>query len=378
MLSRKSVSAGRCTMPLVAMLASVLLSAPLPAAQFGPPLNAPLSADKLARIEDFLNDQIAQEKIPGAIVLIQRHGKPVYFKWFGKRDVDAGIDMTPDAIFPLHSLTKTITSFAAMMLVDRGKIKLDDPVAKFIPSFAGMKVGVERKDEFGKVTLDLVPLRRPVTIEDLLLHTSGITYGFYGPRGPVKAAYDGIYLGDFDNAEFAERIARLPLAEQPRTLWDYGHSIDVLGRVIEVVSGQSLYQFEKTELFDPLGMTTTKFFLTDPDERARYATPLRKDRHTERNSLDVTRWESGGGGLVTHCRRYCALRADAAERWNARRQDLSQSQHVRGDDDGPYRPGLGRRTQLLLFPRRRLRVRLWFRRPHRSRQRGAAAAGLAW
>ena len=274
MLSRKSVSAGRCATPLVAMVASVLLSAPLPAAQFGPPPNAPLSVEKLARIDDFLNDQVAQGEIPGAIVLIQRHGKPVYFKWFGKRDVDAGIEMTPDAIFPLHSLTKTVTSFAAMMLVDRGTIKLDDPVAKYIPSFAGMKVGVERKDESGKAILDLVPLRRPVTIEDLLLHTSGITYGFYGPRGPVKAAYDGIYLGDFDNAGFAERIARLPLAEQPRTLWDYGHSIDVLGRVIEVASGQSLYQFEKTQLFDPLGMTTTKFFLTDPDERARYATTV--------------------------------------------------------------------------------------------------------
>ena len=209
MLSRKLVSTGRCATPLVAILASVLLSAPLPAAQFGPPPNAPLSLEKLSRIDDFLNDQVAQGEIPGAIVLIQRHGKPVYFKWFGKRDVDAGIDMTPDAIFPLHSLTKTVTSFAAMMLIDRGKIKLDDPVAKYIPSFAGMKVGVERKDESGKAVLDLVPLRRPVTIEDLLLHTSGITYGFYGPRGPVKAAYDGIYLGDFDNAEFAERIAKI-------------------------------------------------------------------------------------------------------------------------------------------------------------------------
>ena len=122
-------------------------------------------------------------QIPGAVVLIQRHGKPVYFKWFGKRDVDAGIEMTPDAIFPLHSLTKTVTSFAAMMLVDRGRIALDDPVSKYIPSFAGMKVGVERKDETGKAVLDLVPLRRPVTIEDLLLHTSGITYGFYGDEG---------------------------------------------------------------------------------------------------------------------------------------------------------------------------------------------------
>ena len=206
-------------------------------------------------------------------MLIQRHGQPVYFKCFGKRDVDTGTPMTPDAIFPIHSVTKTITSVAAMMLVDRGKIALDDPVSKYIPSFANMKVGVERKDESGKPVLDLVPPRRPITIEDLLLHTSGITYGFYGD-GLVKAAYDGIYLGDFDNAEFAERIAKVPLAEQPRTLWDYGHSTDILGRVIEVASGQSLYQFEKQNLLDPLGMTSTKFFLTDPAERARYAQPL--------------------------------------------------------------------------------------------------------
>ena len=184
------------------------------------------------------------------------------------------------------------------MLVEQGKIALGDPVSKYVPSFAGMKVGVERKDGGGQAVLDLVPLRRPVTIEDLLLHTSGLTYGFYC-EGLVKAAYSGIYLGDFDNAGFVERLAKLPLAEQPRTLWDYGHSIDVLGRVIEVASGRSLYEFEKTHLLDPLGMTTTKFFLTDPAERARYAQPLAKDRHVERNSLDVTRWESGGGGMVS-------------------------------------------------------------------------------
>lgn len=288
---------GRCATWLAAAMAGVL-STPLAAAEYGPPPNAALSTEKLARIDGFINAEIATGKIPGAIVLIQRHGKPVYFKWFGKRDVDAGIDMTPDAIFPIHSVTKTITSFAAMMLVDRGQIALGDPVSKYIPSFAGMTVGVERKDDTGRPVLDRVPLRRPVTIEDLMLHTSGITYGFYG-EGLVKAAYDGIYLGDFDNAGFAERIAKMPLAEQPRTLWDYGHSIDVLGRVIEVASGQSLYQFEKTALLDPLGMTTTKFFLTDPAERARYAQPLRSDRHVERNSLDVTRWESGGGGMVS-------------------------------------------------------------------------------
>ncbi len=292
MFPRNFASSSLCATLFAAMVAVVS------AAQLGPPPHAVLSREKLSPIEDFLNGEIASGKIPGAIVLIQRHGQPVYFKCFGKRDVEKGTPMTADAIFPIHSVTKTITSVAAMMLIDRGKIALDDPVSKYIPSFAGMKVGVERKDDSGRPVLDLVPLRRPINIEDLLLHTSGITYGFYG-EGLVKAAYDGIYLGDFDNAEFAERLAKLPLAEQPRTLWDYGHSTDVVGRVIEVVSGQSLYQFEKTNLLDPLGMTTTKFFLTDPAERARYAQPLAKDRHVERNSLDVTRWESGGGGMVS-------------------------------------------------------------------------------
>jgi CubicO group peptidase (beta-lactamase class C family) len=272
--------------------------APAAAAEFRPPPGANLSIAKLAPIQSFVDGEIAAGRIPGAIVLIQRHGQPVYLQCFGKRDVETGTPMMPDAIFPIHSVTKTITSFAAVMLVDRGKIALDDPVSKYIPSFAGMKLGVERKDDAGKPVLDLVLPRRPITIEDLLLHTSGITYGFYGD-GLVKAAYDGIYLGDFDNAEFAERIAKVPLAEQPRTLWDYGHSTDILGRVIEVASGRSLYQFEKENLFDPLGMTSTKFFLTDPAERARYAQPLAKDRHVERNSLDVTRWESGGGGMVS-------------------------------------------------------------------------------
>src|SRR3984957_14843911 len=279
---------------------ALLASTPLTASEvrLGPPLGAAVPVEKLSAIDDFINGEVAAGRIPGANVLIQHHGKPVYFKSFGKQDVGTGTPITADSIFPIHSLTKTITSVAAMMLVDRGKIALDDPVSKYIPSFAGMKVGVERKDAAGKPVLDLVAPWRPINIEDLLLHTSGITYGFYG-EGLVKAAYDGIYLGDFNNAEFAERIAKVPLAEQPRTLWDYGHSTDILGRVIEVVSRQSLYQFEKTELLDPLGMTTTKFFLTDPAERARYATPLAKDRHVERTPLQVTRWESGGGGMVS-------------------------------------------------------------------------------
>ena len=303
MVPRKSASLIGCPTRLAAIIAFAVTLAlavsPSSAADFGPPPDAVLSLEKLSRIDDFINGEIADGQDS------RRHRADPAPRQAGLfQDVSAsaivetGIAMTADAIFPIHSVTKTITSVAAMMLVDRGKIALDDPVSKYIPSFAGMKVGVERKDDAGRPVLDLVPPRRPVTIEDLLLHTSGITYGFYG-EGLVKAAYEGIYLGDFDNAGFAERIAKVPLAEQPRTLWDYGHSIDMLGRVIEVASGQSLYQFEKTHLLDPLGMTTTKFFLTDPAERARYAQPLAKDRHVERNSLDVTRWESGGGGMVS-------------------------------------------------------------------------------
>jgi CubicO group peptidase (beta-lactamase class C family) len=291
----------RCHAALLAAVGLIVSGAAPPLANDAAdaaPKPAAFSPEKLGRIDDFFNNEVGTGKIPGAMVLIMQHGRQVYFKTFGMSDTDTGRPMSPDAIFPLHSMTKAITSFAAMTLVDQGKLKLDDPVSKYIPSFAKMKVGVEKKDDSGRPLLELVPASRPLTIRDLLLHTSGITYGFYG-KGLVKSAYGDTYFGDVDNAQFAERIAMLPLAEQPGTLWDYGHSTDVVGRVIEVVSGQSLYQFEKTAFLDSLGMTTTKFFLTDPAERARFAKPLPRDRAVERNPLDVTRWESGGGGMVT-------------------------------------------------------------------------------
>src|SRR6202021_781859 len=220
-----------------------------------PPSNAALSREELKKIDAFCTSEISAAKIPGAIVLIEQHDQPVYFKTFGLRDTDTGAPMTPDTIFPIHSMTKTITSFAVMMLIDQGRLRLDDPLAKYIPSFAEVRVGVETRDENVTPILTMLPPRRPLEIEDLLLHASGITYES-NSKGLVKKAYAGITVGDFDNAEFVERIARLPLAEQPRTLWEYGHSTDVLGRVVEIVSGQSLYEFEKAQLLDPLGMPT--------------------------------------------------------------------------------------------------------------------------
>jgi CubicO group peptidase (beta-lactamase class C family) len=261
------------------------------------------SADKFEPITEFFHHEIATGKLPGAVVLIQQHGKPVYLKCFGVRDVATNVPMTPDTIFALHSMTKPITSVAAMMLIDAGKLSLSDPVSKYIPGFADVKVGVSSVAADGTPILSLVPLDRPVTIMDLLRHTSGITYDYIGGKLIDRAYSDaGLFDGHFDNEVFAERIAKLPLARQPGTLWRYGHSTDVVGRIIEIISGQTLYQFEKQHIFDPLSMTSTKFVLQSADEHARMAEPLPSDtilKRAEAERRAHPEWESGGGGLVS-------------------------------------------------------------------------------
>ena len=170
----------------------------------------------LDRIGDYVRNEVTTGKIPGAVLLIQQHGKPVYLESFGVRDPASSQPMTPDTIFQIYSMSKAVTSVAAMMLVDDGKLSLDDPVSKYIHSFADAKVGVDLSDEAGKHPLKLEPLKRPITIRDLLRHTSGITYGFFGETVVQKLyANPQLYAGDFDNAEFADRIATLPLADQP-------------------------------------------------------------------------------------------------------------------------------------------------------------------
>ena len=262
------------------------------------------SRAKLERVGDYLRNEITTGKIPGAIVLIQRHGRPVYFETLGVRSIESRHPMTADTIFRLYSMSKPITSVAAMMLVEDGKLALGDPLSKYIPAFADVRVGFEKRDDGGMAILTREPLRRPITIEDLLRHTSGLTYGFYGESAVRKLyAHADLFRGDFDNADFVDRLAKLPLAEQPGTLWDYGHSTDVLGRVIEVVSGQSLFQFEKERLLDPLGMTETAFYVPDEAKRRLIAEPMPDDRFTSplagiRDPMRPRRWESGGAGMV--------------------------------------------------------------------------------
>jgi CubicO group peptidase (beta-lactamase class C family) len=212
--------------------------------------------------------------------------------------------ITDKTIFRLSSLTKAITSVVAMQLIQNGKINLDDPVSKYIPSFANMKVGVEKQAEDGTKTLELVPLIRPITVLDLMRHTSGITYGFYGDS-LVRKAYKeaNIYAGDFDLAEFAERIAKLPLHNQPGALWQYGHSTDILARIVEIVSGKSLLEIERQMLLDPLGMTDTGFFVTEPERLQRLAQPVPNDsdfRVGRQYRVEVRqKWESASGGMVS-------------------------------------------------------------------------------
>ena len=265
-----------------------------------------MSSERLARIVATLKADVDAKKIPGAVLLVARHGKVVQYESVGKIDPAGSVPMTRDGIFRIYSMSKPITSVAAMMLVEEGKLKLDDPVGKYIPSFDEVKVGVEKPDPAGgKPTLELVAPRRKITVQDLLRHTSGLSYGFFG-NTLVKTAYDDARLlaEDNDNAGFAEKIAKLPLAWQPGTTWEYSHSTDILGRVIEVAAGQSLYQFEKQRILDPLGMTDTSFYVADAGKHKRVVEPFADDRnfglHADFNDPRVAqKWESGGGGMVS-------------------------------------------------------------------------------
>ncbi|RZI76299.1 MAG: class A beta-lactamase-related serine hydrolase [Variovorax sp.] len=285
------------------------LAIPLLAAAQSLPTASPervgLSGERLQMLSEVLKADVAANKIPGAVLLVARQGKVAWFDAVGKLDATAGTPMPKDGVFRIYSMTKPITTVAAMMLVEDGRLKLDDPVAAWLPEYATMTVGVEKPGADGKPVLETVPARRPITVQDLMRHTSGLTYGFFGP-GLVKQAYNaaGLGAGDPDNAEFSQRLAKLPLAYQPGTTWDYSHSTDILGRVVEVVSGQSLYSFMKVRLLDPLGMKDTSFYVSDAARQARLAEPLANDRSFGvgadiNDPRVVRRLESGGGGLVS-------------------------------------------------------------------------------
>jgi CubicO group peptidase (beta-lactamase class C family) len=268
---------------------------PLPEAK---PESLGLSSARLQRLSDGFRREIDKGTIPGATVMVARRGEIGWFDALGKQNPADSAPMTRDTIFRIFSMTKPIVSVGVMALVEEGLVLLDDAIAKFIPEFASQKVGVENN---GK--LDLVPLKRAITIHDLLRHTSGITYEHTG-NGLVQQLYQQsrVRSRKINNAEHAALVASMPLICQPGAEWNYSRSTDILGRLIEVVSGKSLGAFLTERILAPLQMTETAFH-TGAENTGRLAEPFTTDPWTGDkvqlfNMLEKPVMESGGGGLV--------------------------------------------------------------------------------
>ena len=229
------------------------------------PASAGFAADRLARIDRFLQQSVDSGRIAGAVALVLRDGRPVYERAVGWADREAGRRMTSDAIFRIASQTKAITSVAAMILIEEGKLALNDPVSRYIPTFA--RTMVANRADTGRT---IAPARRAITVFDLLTHTAGISYGTdafvadqYAEKGLGRAAGFGWYVADKDEpiCTTMERLGTLPFVSQPGQSWVYGYNTDILGCVVERASGLSLDEFVRTRITGPLGMTDTHYYL---------------------------------------------------------------------------------------------------------------------
>jgi CubicO group peptidase (beta-lactamase class C family) len=262
---------------------------------------AGLSQERLGQFRAVLRSGVNEGRIPGAVVLIARDGQVAFFEAIGFRDRAANAQMQKDAIFRLYSMTKPIVSVAAMMLVEEGRLLLSDPVSKHIPELKGLKVGVEKPGADGKPELELVPAQREMTVQDLLRHTSGITYGIFG-RSLVKAAYNALNPldGNQTSGEFVAKLAKLPLAFQPGTTWDYGQSTDLLGVLIERIAGKPLDMFIEERILRPLGMKDAGFFV--PEAQQGRLAEAQPEGGKPQRLLDVAKrptFLAGGHGMVS-------------------------------------------------------------------------------
>jgi CubicO group peptidase (beta-lactamase class C family) len=273
-----------------------MTSLPLPHAT---PEDIGLSTAGLARLGSVMRAEIERGRVPGAVALVARRGRLACFESFGRRDPAQAEPMAKDSIFRIYSMTKPIVSVAAMMLWEEGRFLLNDPIGKFLPELGERKVALVRGAE-----TELVDAERPITIQDLLRHTSGLTYEFRG-SGPVHKMYtaERIYSRNQSNADQVASLGKLPLLHQPGTKWEYSRSTDVLGRLIEVLSGLTLGEYLQRRLFAPLGMIDTAFYVP-VQEHGRLAEAFAKDPDTGAgvqliNVHDAPKFESGGGGLVS-------------------------------------------------------------------------------
>jgi CubicO group peptidase (beta-lactamase class C family) len=253
----------------------------------------------LARIRDVLQSHVEERRIPGAVAVVALGGHVELFEALGHRDPATGAPMKSDAIFRIYSMTKPLVSLAALMLAEEGRLQLVDPVSRYLPEFAGPKVAVE---EGGVLRLE--PVRREPTVHDLLRHTAGFTYEFLG-GGAVRRQYDEarIYSRARSNAEFCKALATIPLAFQPGSCWEYSRATDVLGALLEAVTGRPLGELLRERIFRPLDMKDTTFGVSEPNWQ-RIAEPFAIDPASGQpvvlfNAREAPKFESGGGGLLS-------------------------------------------------------------------------------
>jgi CubicO group peptidase (beta-lactamase class C family) len=289
------------------------------------PEDAGFSSERIARVTQFFQAEVDRGAIPGAVLVVARNGKIAYRQAVGYQDREKKTPMKVDVVFRIYSMTKPIASVAVMMLAEEGKIDLLAPASQYLPEFRDLKVGVEKTDPgTGKPVLSLEPAQRPIVVQDLLRHTSGLIYGPFG-NSLVHQAYNQANLFDHSQAlaEFVTKLSKLPLAHQPGSTWEYGMSVDVLGRIVEVASGMPFDRFIEERITKPLGMHDTAFYL-NAAQAARAAEPQVDPATGKRPDLgkiedftkEKVKWFSGGGGMLSTASdyaRFCQMLANGGE-----------------------------------------------------------------
>ncbi len=339
--------ARRAALSLVgsAALAGLGRAAPPPLPLASSPAAVNLSAERLGRIGAWFNAEVAANRIPGAVVAIGRGGQLAYLEAFGYRNREAGAAMPRDAVFRIASMTKPIASLALMLLVEEARCALSHPVAQYLPEFAGVKVGIDGRAP-----------DRAMTLADLLRHTAGLTYGALpveggGPVHPVQQLYTAAKVSEPDqtSAQFITRLAAQPLMFQPRSHWEYSHATDVVGRLVEVISGQDLNAFIQARICQPLGLADTGFWApAAAAERcaAPQVDPVTGRRQAVPDPLAQPKWFSGGGGMVSTAAdyaRFCQMLLNGGEYGGVRIASRKTVQLMASDHLPPgvqYAPGL--------------------------------------
>ena len=268
---------------------------PHPALPQAHPADVGLCPERTQRLMDVLRHEIDSGRLPGAVAMIARRGQIGLLEAVGQQDPDTGTPMQINSIFRIYSMTKPVVSVAVMMLVERGQLLLSDLVSRWLPEFAHQQVATAQR---------LEPVKQEATVQDLLRHTAGLTYEFLG-TSPVQLQYAQAKIASRErtNAEFSQTLAAMPLQFQPGSVWAYSRATDVLGRLVEVVSGQGLGAFLQAEILGPLGMVDTGFAVP-PDQQHRIAEPFAHDPDggVPMKVLDprqMPAMEGGGGGLMS-------------------------------------------------------------------------------